>query len=365
MTKRFHTLRHHIPRYAPVCGGVFLCCLALSLGFRASPAFADLFNRTAGSGVRLFLTKVSGLLPFSIAELMLLYLPALVVYLCVHAVRAKHSIRRFLLRFLCGVLSAAAIFYALFVCTMAPGYRGSPLAHRLGLVRRDVTAEELYDAINIVIDEVNAAAAEVKFSADGSSPMPVDLFTLSDTLSDAYRTVGEKYAFLSFDSAKVKPLFISRWMTYTHISGVYSFFTGEANLNTNYPDYVCVYSAAHEMAHQRGVAREDEANFVAFLVCISSEDPYLRYSGYLSMYSYLSSALGKADAALRQNAAARLCDEARGELFAYSAFFDAYRESTAAKVADTVNDTYLKGQGTVGAASYGMVADLAVVYLLG
>ena len=55
-------------------------------------------------------------------------------------------------------------------------------------------------------------------------------------------------------------------MTYTHISGIYTFYTGESNININYPDFVVASSATHEMAHQRGVARENEANFVSFVV---------------------------------------------------------------------------------------------------
>ena len=45
------------------------------------------------------------------------------------------------------------------------------------------------------------------------------------------------------------------------------------------------------MAHQRGIAREDEANFIAFLVCMASDDPYIRYSGYLEVYEYVASSL--------------------------------------------------------------------------
>ena len=123
-------------------------------------------------------------------------------------------------------------------------------------------------------------------------------------------------------------------MTYTHISGIYSFFTGEANLNTNYPDFVNVYTTAHEMAHQRGISREDEANFTAFLVCIESESTYVRYSAYLNMFEYLSSALYSADYSLWLDAYSRLSFKVSGELSAYSRF--SYFSSSGKGVTTTV-----------------------------
>ena len=66
------------------------------------------------------------------------------------------------------------------------------------------------------------------------------------------------------------------------LSGFYMPFTGEPNFNDAQPDFDLPYVIAHEKAHQRGFAREDEANFIAFLVCVNSTDPYLRYSGYLN-----------------------------------------------------------------------------------
>ena len=88
---------------------------------------------------------------------------------------------------------------------------------------------------------------------------------------------------------------LSEPWTYTHISGMYTFFTGEANVNVNYPDFIMVSSAAHEMAHQRGVGKEDEANFVAFLVCTLSDDPYIRYCGYADVLNDLMGKLHSAN----------------------------------------------------------------------
>ena len=129
-----------------------------------------------------------------------------------------------------------------------------------------------------------------------------------------------------------------------------------------FPDYTIAYTAAHELAHQRGIAPEDEANFVAFLVCLESDDPYIRYSGYTNMLEYVLSALYRADGKSYTEVYRKIDNAVRREFAAYSDFFDKYRDSTASRVTDKVNDTYLKLNGTEGSVSYGLVVDIAVAY---
>ena len=81
------------------------------------------------------------------------------------------------------------------------------------------------------------------------------------------------------------------------------------------------------------------------------------------MYEYVSSALYRADRSLYKKAARNLIIDAQNEMIAYGDFFEKYEKSVASKVSGTVNDVYLKTQGTVGKKSYGMVVDLAVAYL--
>jgi hypothetical protein len=144
---------------------------------------------------------------------------------------------------------------------------------------------------------------------------------------------------------------LSEAMSYTHITGVYTFFTGEANINVAFPDYTVPFTAAHELSHQRGIARENEANFMAFLVCIRSEDSYIRYSAYLNLYEYVLSALGSAHSGLYVRAYSRLADCVKGEMAAYSRFYDKYRDSTASEISGAVNNTFLIIHGTEGTKS--------------
>lgn len=119
------------------------------------------------------------------------------------------------------------------------------------------------------------------------------------------------------------------------------------------------------MAHQRGITREDEANFVAFLVCTMSDDAYIRYCGYADVLSEVMNKLYAADAELYKQANALMPEELKREYASYSEFFDKYRDSTASKVSGAINDAYITSHGQpAGIQSYGLVVDLVVAYML-
>ena len=329
-----------------------------------STAFADLINDTVGAAFRLILAKIFDVFPFSFMEFLLFLSPIIIIVTVCFAKKCAKSGGVYVIRAISAVLSLGAGVYFCFAVGFAPSYRTTPIGDKLGIDYREISTEELYTVTLAVINDLEPLCDSVTYRTDGSSVMPYDIFELSESLSDSYRSLSDEHGCFQGFSSKVKPLIISPVMTYTHISGIYSFFTGEANLNTNYPDFVNVYTAAHEMAHQRGIAREDEANFTAFLVCKESTDDYIRYCAYLNMYDYLSNALYSADIELYRSAAKALPAKARGELYAYYDFFDKYRNSKVSEVSDTLNNAYLESQGTPGTKSYGMVVDLAVAYYI-
>lgn len=355
------------PKKLPrLCLGIYILggiSLILYIAFRLSTPFADLFNRTVGAFCRRLMAYLTVWLPISFAELLLLSLPILLVILIVIAYRHYCDSRRSALVFLGILLSILVSVAILFVWTFAAGYFGTSLSDKLELEREKVSREELSATAAILSDELNTLAKEISFEESGSSTMPYSHAEMNRKLLDAYDRVHEKYSFIDTFYSKVKPVILSEPMSYTHITGVYTFFTGEANINVNFPDYTTPFTAAHELAHQRGIAREDEANFVAFLVCLESDDPYIRYSGYLNVYEYVASALYSADRELYKESYSSLCQEIRGEREAYRVFFEKYRDNVAASVSESVNNGYLTSQGAPeGTRSYNLVVDLTVAY---
>lgn len=355
------------PKRLPLACKIIYLITALSavlyIIFLLSPDFSDWFNQSIGQFCRLILAKLTSWIPFSLAELLLLLIPFW-IYLLIR-IGNKHycDSNRSMLTYLGIIFSVICVIGILFVWNFAAGHHGTTLDEKLELERKKSSAEELYQTALLLSDEIGQCSDEIVFLESGRSLMPYSYKEMNEKLLEAYDRFCQKYDFIDTFSADVKTVMLSEPMSYTHITGVYTFFTGEANININFPDYTIPYTAAHEMAHQRGIAKEDEANFIAFLICMESDDPYIRYSGALNLYEYVASALASVDAQKYTSVYYTLPMEVRAEEDAYAAFFEQYRDSFAADISEATNNLYLQSQGSAeGTKSYGMVVDLAVAY---
>ncbi len=349
--------------FAIISFSIAAVCLILYILICVNQNFADFFNIHISSVFRTAFAYISGILPFSIAEMAIILLPLIFVLLIRYILKNRCMTWKTTWISVINLVAVLSILLSTFVLNFAAGYKGSSLEDKLGLEQKEIGAQELYDAAVYLADMAAKEAESLNIDTSGSSVMPYGFDEMNKKLIEAYDSFCKDYDFINNFSSKLKPVMLSDAMSYTHITGVYSFFTGEANVNIAFPDYTIPYTAAHELAHQRGIAREDEANMIAFLVCIRSDDKYIRYSAYLNIYEYVANALYSADKELYYEARAHLNDEIISEQAAYNKFFEKYRHSVSSKVSNTVNDTYLKLQGTEGSKSYGMVVDLTVAYL--
>lgn len=110
---------------------------------------------------------------------------------------------------------------------------------------------------------------------------------LSDFAATAYNQLAEKQAFFSYDYTAAKPV-ISPWLvSKMGIEGYYNPLSGEANINQQLPKFILPFVTCHEIAHQLGVAKEDEANLVGYLASIHSKEVNFQYSGYYNMLRYV------------------------------------------------------------------------------
>ncbi len=116
---------------------------------------------------------------------------------------------------------------------------------------------------------------------------------------EAYKNVAEQYPFLKYhpNSLSNHPIY-SYAGNYLGFQGYYNPFSGEAQVNTTIPRFLEPFVTTHEMAHQLGYAKENEANFVAFLACRSYPSNEFRYSMYFDMYNYAISEVYRRDSVL-------------------------------------------------------------------
>ena len=322
---------------------------------------ADFINETVSVAFRYILAYATYIFPFSVFETLLILLPAIIVLLAVIFVKAgaKARTRR---RVLLSLFTVVSLIITSYIFTLGVGYRTSTFSQKTGIEdRKNITAEELYETTLTVRDELSALAPLVE-ERSGESIMPYSFDELNQLIVSAYDAMNDEYGLLTNFTSRAKPVYFSTVMSDLRIGGIYSFFTGEANVNMEYPDYNLPYTVAHELAHQRGICRENEANFVAFLVCIASDDVYIRYSGYLNLYEYLASALYRADKDLYYDVLAGVPDIAKKDIVASNAVYNAHKDIWLGEWNDKANDAYLKLNGTQGNVTYGYVVRLAVGY---
>ena len=92
------------------------------------------------------------------------------------------------------------------------------------------------------------------------------------------------------DFSSLKKSLFKNIMSYTGIMGYYNPFTGEAQYNPNLPNTYLPTTIAHESAHQLGFAREQEANFIAYLIGKDAPNVNIRYATeYFVLKSLLNS----------------------------------------------------------------------------
>lgn len=298
--------------------------------------------------------RVMNMLPFSVAELGIYVLLIYIVILLVNTFRRK-TWKNLVT---CIVLIATALFF-LYCVNCGVNYYRTSFAESAGLEVDRYAVSDLKDTCEWLTEKVNEYSKEVQRNENG-----VMFLSLDETKEAvcAMEKLGILYPELKGYYPKPKGLWNHWILSVQELSGIYSPFTIEANYNTGMTDYNIPFIACHELSHLRGFMQEEEANFIAFLACLASEESDFRYSGYLLAWIHCTNLLYKIDYEAWEEIRMNLAKDVEIDLKANSEFWNKY-DGTVAEVADKINDTYLKANGqSDGVESYGRMADLVVVY---
>ena len=276
-----------------------LLILGLNIAAWNSTAFCDAYiAHVFPVWVNLY-GRLTGLFPFSVGEWMIVagvvLLIAAVILFPAWIVCRLRKRQQFLkkigkfYRFFAWTLLAVCLIMTLncFILYHASTFSETYFGEDDG----DYTIEELMELRNMVVEQCNHLSTEVKRSSDGSVIFKNNMKTEART---AMKELGKTYAQLDGWYPKPKALLSSDFMCRQYMQGYYFPFSMEANYNDVMNDLRKPATMCHELAHLRGYIFEDEANFIAYLACIQSEDVTFRYSGYLSVLNYLDNDLYKA-----------------------------------------------------------------------
>ena len=346
---------------------IYLICMLVLIGlFHAFAGVGSLM--TAVNALTLPLRQAMGrfwsFLPFSAAEALccigILLLLAWLVWTSVTVCRKKGERLRFLWRRVSLLLAVLLTLYLLLCLFLGASYRAEGFREKSGIWGRPTDVESLYNTTARFAAGLSAAADDVPRNEAGEYAASLD--SVFARAPEIYRGAEALFPFLTLEDREPKRAFFSRLMSTFNYTGFYFPFTGEANINIDPPPCLIPATIAHEMAHQRGVASEQEANFVAVVACLESGDPDYLYSGWLFGFVHLANALYRYDAEAYFALADTLPEGVKADLRANNAYWAQF-ETKAAKVSEKVYDTMLKSYGQeLGVQSYGAVVDMLIAW---
>lgn len=331
---------------------------AIMLLLPFSPDAAEyVFARGIFRGLSSVIGFLTGLFPFSLTE-WVLYAGCAALLLCIVLMLLKRlRIRRFF-HVLGGILSCAFLLYVLMHGANFYRYETERL---LGL-DKNVSVRELYRVCVYAAEQANALRVQTLEDDSGCFCLSGGMDAVFSQTDGFYESLENEYTFLSDPVSRPKGVLISPLWSYTGITGMYMPLLAEANINTDIPHSSLYMTAAHELAHTKGFAREDECNFWAYLACSQSGNTDARYSAYLFAYRCLSAELYAADRELYLDVAGKIGEQVQKDLQQSFSYWNEH-SGAVSDISDRINDSFIKSQGQAeGTASYNRAALLIAAY---
>ena len=310
-----------------------------------------------------FMSRSCSLFRFSAAEMLIalavVFVLGYIVYSIVQLIRKPQRLKRFY-RLFVTLLTFICLIYCGFCLLWGAYYYSADFEDQSGIHGAPASVEQLTAVTVYFTDLVNYYDSFIPRDADGNCAFSLDdVFSRSPHL---YDNVEKAFPCLSGDPLTAKPILFSRIMSYINVTGFFFPFTGEANINIDSPECLIPATIAHELAHQRGVAEEDEANFAAVLASLESGDDVYCYSSCLLAYIHLSNALYAADYDAWLENYHRLAEGPRHDLDENNRYWQEY-ETPVSTVSDQVYTGFLQSYGqSLGLKTYGKCVDLRIAY---
>ena len=227
-----------------------------------------------------------GWLPVSLGDLLYGFLVIVILYktfILFRTLFRKQFTRQYFTTGLQQILFFILFVYVFFNLFWGLNYNRKGIAKQLGLEVKQYTIQDLDTLTSVIQERVNYYAGMVTEAQRDTFDRKKTLF---HSAVAAYKEAALQFPFLKYNHSSIKPSLFSYLGNYLGFQGYYNPFSGEAQVNTTVPRFLEPYVTAHEMAHQLGYAKENEANFVGFLACRSYNNNAFRYSTYYDMYNY-------------------------------------------------------------------------------
>lgn len=334
--------------------GVFSWVL-IQMGQRYT-TLVDMVYPYVTRSVQSFLTAWTGGFDFLVWQTAVIFLAIVLVATLVLVFIFRAKLVRWLGWALAAVMAVVLLHTGLYGLNSYSG----PIEDDLRLDMVDYTQSELEAAAVFYRDRANDLSAKISRDENGD-PVFSEFSALAELTGDGYRTLARERSFSIFggDYTPVKELGWAGIYSALGKTGVTVALTGEAAVNPNIPDQGIPFAMAHEMAHRLCIARDDEADFSAFLACAENESVEYQYSGYFMAYRFCIAALESVDAAAAETIASGCTEGLAADIGAYDSYFDENRDEQMTHLVTTVTDTYADATAA-GEVRYSSVCDYLV-----
>ncbi|HRX14005.1 MAG TPA: DUF3810 domain-containing protein [Eubacteriales bacterium] len=249
------------------------------------------------------------------------------------------------LRFLITLISIACVCLVLFYCVIGFNYSKESIYDTMDLTLSEDDSAFIEEAARYYLTELNNAAENVTFT-DGHSVMNLSFSQMSENILDTYKNI-EIFDFLYDFDLMPKQYFPALIMNYSGTTGMFFPFFAEINVCANIPDRDLPTTTAHEIAHSKGIMNEGECNFIADIICINSDNDYVRYSGLSVIFARLVNEIYKTDTDLYHELLSELNPSVLADYAYANEFYDSY-EGIISRISDKINDIYLKSNNVSG-----------------
>ena len=344
-----------------------LLALLAPIGFVCQRLFSSapqLVEKYFSQGIYPFFAKaisaVTGLLPFSLAEILVvtavIWIP-LLIYRFYSASKKENGRLDAVLLTLVKTAALASAGYFVYLCLCGFNYARMPYGRIAGYDTSPASASDL----QVVCLELANEANELRALLD-EEMLFESHYDIAKRCRQNYDNASKSAPWLSGRYGQPKAVMLSEPWAHTQTTGMFFPFTVEANYNRVNSHFMYASTIAHEAAHQRGFMREDEANFIAWYVCANSESIADRYSGTMLALIHAMNKLYSANSDMFVQVYRIYSQDVIGDLSAHSELWDKYEGKTA-QVQEQVNNTYLKSNMQQdGVLSYGRMVDLLIGY---
>ncbi len=310
--------------------------------FRTIPSLGSLYTAAVYPAVIRVLATVSGIVPFAIGDVFVAASVAWVVGYPLWAIRAGRKVRTIAMRVGEYLLWVYVWFYA----AWGLNYSQPNIYRRLHLSPAEADTLSFAAFAKAYADSLNATYSPLCGPAADSSVQALTRRAVYDGYARLHR-MGINRPFSRRVHAKT--MVFSPLASMAGVTGSMAPFFGEFTVNADVLTHAYPATCAHEYAHLLGIANEGEANFYSYIVCTSSAEKAVRFSGYYQLFFHV---LHNVRALLGEAQCAAFLKRVRPEVTALAQadqrYWQSRRSPIVDKVQNAVYDLYLRGNHVEG-----------------